>query len=290
MTTASRLGRIIGLLCLTAAFVACSTIKLAYNNIDDVAYWWLDGYVDFTDEQAPRAREDLDRLHHWHRTTELPQLLSLMQAMQQAASADMTGPQACGFVAQARKRLEALAERAEPALVTLATGLTPEQLAHLERKYEKLNANFRDDWLKPAPAEVLDKRVKKFIERSEMVYGTLEEAQRAVVRRQLAHSVFDPRRSQGDRLRRQQDLLQTLRKVAGQPLTLSQSRELLHAYLQRQLRPTEPAHRAYQQAMIDEACANFAALHNSTSAAQRQGAVRRLQAYQRDLRELIAQP
>jgi hypothetical protein len=41
--------------------------------------------------------------------------------------------------------------------------------------------------------------------------------------------------------------------------------------------------------LIDEACVNAAALHNSTTAAQREAGVRRLRAYQRDLRELSAQ-
>ncbi len=59
MTFVQRLGRIICLLGLAAALAACSAIKLGYNNIDDVAYWWLDSYVDFSDEQTPRVREDL---------------------------------------------------------------------------------------------------------------------------------------------------------------------------------------------------------------------------------------
>src|SRR6185369_14770287 len=68
----TRLGRIIGLLALAAALSACSAIKFAYNNIGEVAYWWLDSYVEFSDEQSLRVREDLTRLHLWHRTNELP--------------------------------------------------------------------------------------------------------------------------------------------------------------------------------------------------------------------------
>jgi hypothetical protein len=40
--------------------------------------------------------------------------------------------------------------------------------------------------------------------------------------------------------------------------------------------------------MIDEACRNLSALHNSTTAAQRDTAAQRLRDYQRDLRELAA--
>src|SRR5882724_11445070 len=71
MTTASRLGRIIGLLALATALAGCSAIKLGYNNLDHLAYWWLDSYVDFSGEQGTQVRENLAQLHQWHRTEEL---------------------------------------------------------------------------------------------------------------------------------------------------------------------------------------------------------------------------
>jgi hypothetical protein len=46
--------------------------------------------------------------------------------------------------------------------------------------------------------------------------------------------------------------------------------------------------RERQQALQQEGCRNMAALHNSTSAAQRYQAARRLHAYERDLSELFA--
>lgn len=274
---------------LAAALAACSAIKLGYNTLDNVAYWWLDSYVDFTEEQSPRAREDLARLHHWHRANELPRFASLLQGMEQLAPGDITGAQVCTMFAQFRERLDALAARAEPAVVTLATGLAPEQVTHMERKYEKNNADFRKEWLLPAPAEQAQKRFEQFLERSEMVYGKLDEPQRAVLRRELQHSIFDPKSILAERLRRQRDLLQTLRKIAGTQISLSDARALLRGYLDRVRDPPERAAHALQHALINEGCATFAALHNSTNAAQRESAVRRLRAYQRDLQELAAQ-
>jgi hypothetical protein len=290
MTIASRLGRIIGLLVLAATVAACSAIKLGYNNVDRLAYLGLDSYLDFTDEQEARVREDLDRLHAWHRSSELPQLIALLQSIEQAATADVTVAQACGFFTQVQQRLETLSERAEPAVVTLATGLAPAQLAHLERKYERSNVEFRKEWISAGSAEIAGKRVDKFIERGEMIYGKLDDAQREVVRRQLQQSGFDGKRALADRQRRQRDTLQTLRKVTAPALTLTEARGLMQAYLDRQRQPPDAGDRAHQQSLIATACANAAALHNSTTAAQRETAVRRLRAYQRDLRELIAQP
>lgn len=290
MSIVSRTGRIIGLLVACAALAACSTIKLGYNNLDDISYWWLDGYVDFSDDQTVRVREDLARIHRWHRTQELPQVARLLQGLERLAPGDVTAAQACAVVDQVNERIDALAERAEPAVATAVSGFTAEQLLHMERKYQKGNADFRREWLQIPPAEQAEKRFEKIIERSEMIYGKLDEPQRAALRKQAAQTAFDPARVLAERQRRQRDTLETLRKVSAPSMPMGEARQLMRGLFERARKPADPAARAYTQSLIEEGCRNIAVLHNSTSAAQREAAVRRLRAYQRDLSELAAQP
>jgi hypothetical protein len=61
---------------------------------------------------------------------------------------------------------------------------------------------------------------------------------------------------------------------------------MLRGWFERTAAPADPAYRAWQEALVQEGCRTFAAVHQSTTAAQREQAVRRLRAYQRDLREL----
>jgi hypothetical protein len=290
MRFVSRPGRIIGLLTLAAALAACSAVKLGYHNLANVTYWWLDSYIDLDDEQATRVREDLARLHLWHRTQELPRLARMLRKMEELAPGDITPSQACQFVTQLRERFNVTATRAEPEAITLAISLSPEQLRHLERKYARNNAEFRKEWVRPDPAEVAEKRYKLFLDRTESVYGGLHEKQRTVLRRQLEQSTFDGQRVLAERMRRQQDALQVLRKLTGEPLPFDDARGLVRGYLARMQEPPDPAQRRYQQGLIDEGCRVFAGLHNSTTAVQRLAAVRRLRAYQRDLGELTARP
>ncbi len=285
-TTRSPLARIIGLLALALALSACSAIKLGYNNLPEVAYWWLDGYFDFEDAQDQRVREDLGRLHAWHRGAELPRYGELLQRMERLMAADLVPAQVCAFEPELRERVQAAAERAEPAVVTLALGLGPAQLQHLERKYAKNNTEYRRDWLRLAPAEVADKRVKQLLERFEMVYGNLGDAQRAALRQQVERSPFDAQRVLAERQRRQQDTLQTLRKVTAPGVPLDEARGLMRALFERTLKSPDAAYRAYQEAAVQNFCGTVAGVHNSTTAAQRENAVRRLRAYQRDVGEL----
>ena len=285
--------RIIGLLLCLGLLPACSAIKLGYNNAPDLVYWWLDGYADLTELQSLKARDDLARLQQWHRATELPKIAELLQSAQQIAPGNTSGDQVCGLLADVRARFDAVVAQVEPTAVTLAMGLSAAQLGRIEAKFAKTNAEWRDDWMAGSLAKRQTKRLKTAVERSEQFYGNLEERQVAVLRDFIAGSDFDAQISYAERLRRQQDLLQTLRQtsaLSGEARPgVPQAAAALHAYLERSVHSPNPAYRAYLDREIRDNCKAFAQLHNSTTPTQRERAVRRLAAYERDARELASQ-
>ncbi len=284
----AKLARIIGVLLVAAALGACSTIKLAYNNLPELSYWWLDAYVDFDGSQTPKVRDELAQLLSWHRQNELPRVLGVLQEAQALAPRDVTAAQACRMADQIRERLLAVTERAEPAGTELALSLTEAQLQQLERKYAKNNAEYRKEWLDRSRAEVQEKRYEKFLDRLEDFYGRLTPEQRELVRQQVAQSVFDPRLAGSERRQRQQEALALLRGFNATKPPPAEARAAIHAYVMRIADPPPGPWRDHQQALLQEGCRNLAALHNATSASQREQAVRRLQAYQDDLRQLVA--
>jgi DNA gyrase inhibitor GyrI len=284
----AKLARIIGVLLVAAALGACSTIKLAYNNLPELSYWWLDAYLDFDGSQTPKVRDELAQLLSWHRQNELPRVLGVLQEAQALAPREVTAAQACRMADQIRERLLAVTERAEPAGTELALSLTDAQLQQLERKYAKNNAEYRKEWLDRSSAEVQEKRYEKFLDRFEDFYGRLTPEQRELVRQQVAQSVFDPRLAGAERRQRQQEALTLLRGFNAAKPPPAEARAAIHAYVMRIADPPPGPWRDHQQALLQEGCRNLAALHNATSASQREQAVRRLQAYQDDLRQLVA--
>ncbi len=286
-------SRIIGLLLCLGLLHGCSAIKLGYNNAPDLIYWWLDGYADLTEVQSLKARDDLARLQQWHRTTELPKIVELLQTAQHLAPGNTSEEKVCGLFADVRMRFDAAMTQAEPAAVTLAMGLSTAQLSRIETKFLKTNAEWRDDWMAGSLAKLQAKRLKTAIERSEEFYGSLEDHQVSVLRDFIARSDFDPQVSYAERLRRQQDLVRTLRQVSAlsgdvRP-GVPQATAALRAYLNRSVNSPNPAYRTYLEKEIADNCKALALLHNSTTPAQRERAVRRLAAYERDARELSAQ-
>jgi hypothetical protein len=284
--TSSRLAGIIVALVLAVGLAGCSAVRLGYANLQDLAFWWLDGYVDFNDEQSPLVRTELERLHSWHRQQELPRFVAMLGRMEQIAPGPITPQQVCGFATEIQQRLQVAADQAEPGILALAATLEPEQLQHLERKYRRNNQKFRKDWIEVPTVLRKEKSLAQMVERVEMIYGRLDEAQRAVLKRAVDQSALDPQRIAAERQRRQQDLLQVLRKLSAPGVLQAEAQKLLRGYIDRVQRSPDPAYRTWQEGMVQENCRTLAAVHEASSPAQREQAVRRLRAYQRDFREL----
>lgn len=288
MRTVHRLGRIIGVLAAALALAACSLVTLGYNSLPLLTFGWLDGYIDLDDTQALRVREDLARLHHWHRASELPRYAALLQQMETLAPNELTAAQACTVYETGRRHVLALAEQAEPMIVSTALSLLPAQLDHLARRLQRRDEEWRRDWVERSPAQRQDKRLTQTAERLERLYGRLEPLQREALREQLARSVFDPQRVLAERRRRQADLLETLRRLQAPGLALTEARQLWRGFMARVQHSPDAAWQRHAQALTQEQCALYAAVHAAASPAQREAAAGRLRSWRQDLASLGA--
>lgn len=281
------LPRIIGAL-LLVWLSGCSTVKIGYNNAPSLAYWWLDGYLDFNDAQSVQVRDSLAALQAWHRRTELPAYAELLRQTQRLANGPVTPEQVCRITTQIQRHVQQLGEQAAEGMARVVPTLQPEQLRYLTHQFDKHNRNWREEWLDSTPQELQARRLKKAVERAESFYGRLDEAQLALLRRSVAGSAFDARLAWRERLRRQQDMLQVLQEHRNGDRPAHVKAELL-ALLQRQLESPDPAYRAQFERMLADSCHTLATLHNNASAAQRRHLQDKLQGYEADARALMSE-
>lgn len=279
---------IIGALLAAGAMQACSAVKIAYNQATELAYWQLHGYFDFNSTQSPRIREELARLHQWHRQTQLPAYIESLEKWQALLPSELDEAQVCGVFNEVKHKLQAISDRAVPAAGAVVGTLGHEQLEALKQKFAKLNADYRKDFLDGKPHALLEKRVKKAVNRAEMLYGTLGEKQRAVLRERIRQSVFDPNVSLAEHQRRQRDAVQSLTPLIAGQSTEEKAKPVVHAYLERAVNSPDPAYRSYQERLARDNCKTFATLHNSTTPAQRAKAVHTLQEYAQNFAILAA--
>jgi DNA repair exonuclease SbcCD ATPase subunit len=283
-----RAAQLTALIIGASLLTACSAIKLAYNQAPDLSYWWLDGYFDFNEQQTPKVRDELAQLFAWHRTNELPKTADLLAQTAQQLAGEINAQQACKTYADVRGLIDNITKQALPALADIALSITPDQVTHLKRKYAKNTDEFQRDYLQGSAASRESKRYKRAIDRAEMLYGKLEEAQFSAIRQSLAVSSFDATLSLKERQRRQQELTGILTLWTSNKASQMQAQQILRGYFQRAWESPDAAYRSYVQRLTQEACASFASVHASTTPAQRAYAVRVLKGYQTDLRTLAS--
>jgi len=284
----SRLRIIAALLLASALLAGCSAVRFGYNQGPDLLYWWLDGYADLDDAQSRQVRERLGQWFAWHRRTQLPDYAEWLVRMQSEVLADTTPDRACRWWSEVRGRVELAVEQALPQAAEIVPTLKPAQIQHVERRYARVNDEFRSEFLDKDPARRLERSVDRAVERAEFVYGTLDERQRALVVRSVAASPFDAEAWNAERLQRQQDALQLLRRLSNPPEDRDTALAALRAYVERTLRSPREDYRRYQQKLEVYNCSFAAMLHNATTPAQRQAAAARFKGWEADFRALSA--
>ena len=281
------IARGILLTALAAVLVACSAVRLVYNQAPSLSYWWIDGYADLNEAQTAQVRRDIDGFFAWHRSSELPGYITRLQQWQRLAQNDSQAEQVCAQFDVVRSAYLRMVDRSLEPLARVALTLTPSQLQHLQRKQAKNNQEYEKRYLRVSEEERLDNLMERALDRYETLYGGLTDTQLKLLRERIRLSPFDAQRVNVERLRRQSDLLKTLRELQAErnPSTASAVVALRHWH-DRVMQSPIPGFASYSDSLVRNACEQFAAVHNTTSLEQRAHAVRVLKDYETDLRSL----
>jgi hypothetical protein len=283
--------RIIGLLAVALALQSCSAIKIAYNQAPELAYWYLDGYVDFSGNQMVQVKDELARLQAWHRQSQLPIYVDTLQKLQQEVPANISSERVCSIYSDLRKKLMAVSDRAEPAIAVVASSIETHQVAQIEKRFAKSNAEYIDDYIEASAKSSRKKRYKQAVDRAEMVYGRLDDAQLAMIGRNIDQSIFDAKIFYAERVRRQRDATQNLKALIAARQsgiqTAEKTKAAVRGVMDRSFNSPDAAYRSYQEKFIQDNCKDLAEFHNTTTAVQRAHAVKTLAKYEQDMKILI---
>lgn len=278
-------------LCAIVALASgCSALRVGYNQASWVGYRWFDAYIDFDANQEKSVKEALAAWFSWHRKAELVDYSDLLMKVEAEVHADTTAERTCGWWSAVRTRTDRALERAIPSMAGLAMTLKPEQIDNIEKRYAKTNAEFRNDFMhvdRTARAAAAAKRVAT---RAGWLYGDLDQFQRERIERWVSDSPFDPELALDERKRRQQDVLQTMRRVIGSGVSQASAETDIRGWIRRFTQSPRDAYRQHSARVLQYSCRLAADVHNSTSAAQRRVASEKLKGWAADLRALAAQP
>jgi len=110
----------------------------------------------------------------------------------------------------------------------------------------------------------------------------------AQLRERVTAVPFDVDLRERESQRRHRDMLQTLRQIQSSTPSDTSTRPALRAWLARAVNSPDSAYRKKQDMATQATCQTLAALHNSTTPAQRLVALKALQSYEADAASLVA--
>jgi hypothetical protein len=169
-------------LLLIIAFLQGCTSKLAYNNADWLAQWYIDDYIDLSRDQNGNLEIELDSILEWHRNTQLlhyrQQLVALSNDLDNLPISEQVW----------LKHLNQITDhwqRARRELSTRAAKLAPQldqyQVNYLFTKLAENNKERLDNFNEKTIEEYREDRFERLLETIENYLGTVKRQQKSYV-------------------------------------------------------------------------------------------------------------
>ncbi len=279
------------LIALMVVVAGCSSIKLAYNQGDTLLYWWMNAYLDLDSEQSEEVKEDIDKLFLWHRKTQLKDYVQILTKAKGQLAGNMTQADLLGDYQDIKTRAEVLALKALPELTDLALTIKPDQLAQMEKKFNKNNETYRKKFMRGDVEERQKNRYKKSMEQLELWFGNFSDEQEAVLRKASDARPLDNETWLAERMRRQQNILTVLRKVERENLSKEAAAPLMKGLVRDMFdRLESPERKAFYDAYIDGTTRFMMTAISIATPAQKAHAQKRMQGWIDDFNTLAAAP
>ena len=194
----------------------CSALRFAYESADSYLLYRAKGYLDLDEKGSDELEQRIDQFFAWHRRNALPQYARISEDAAKRITKGLSREDLVwgydSLVANARQSLRVAAERTAP----LLDRLTPQQIAHMEKRFAEDNRKFARDYLRGSEADRRKRRAKRVEERLEDWVGNLSSVQLEKVRQFSERTpLYDELRAR-DRERMQAEFLAMIRKREAQ--------------------------------------------------------------------------
>ena len=277
----------LGLIC-ALMLGSCSVLESLYENSPQLVFWWLDSYLDFKDEQTPVVKEELKALQRWHRETQLPQALELIQDLLPQVQNDLSPEKTCGIEKKFLQTMPEVIARLTPTIAKIAPTLSAEQIKTLRSSFDKKNKDWSKEWLNGSPSERLDHQTDKGLEQARDLYGRISNAQKSELRNLAQNSGYEPSKNLAIKLYRQDEIFKALEKIRtlkskgtlSTESLVKESESIVSDWLNNALRIKDTELFEYSERRLKVNCEAVAAFHNKTTPDQRAKARVKLKSYE----------
>lgn len=274
--------------------VACSAIKLGYNNSATFAHTYLTNKVDFDSEQSALLKTSLNNIVEWHRNAELPVLANELQTARQALAArngvvtPVNAAQVQALNQAIRASLRRTANEAAPVIAKNMLGLWPNQIRDIQQALNKSNVEYREERLMQNAEKRVNESIERMTERFERWLGTLNPVQLKQIEAWARTETRWAESRYENRLERQQQFMDLVNTAANRQIdqaTLSREiARLLNAWQT----PSSPSDKQESEQRQKTTIALIVDVLNSATPEQRNNAADRAAGWAKDFQILAS--
>lgn len=259
---------------------SCSSVQLAYGQLDRWIRWQLDDYVDFNGAQKQQLIAALDSFHSWHRQTQLPRYADFLQQLaDRVEQGQLENVHSEPVEDQVRQFWETSSVQMYDLLLPLAAELEPAQIDELEENLLEKRRESLEKWQK-SPEKIQRRRRKEIRKQSERWLGSLSAEQETLIADWVSQVAYNPLLRDQQRQIWQAQFLELLRRKPDG--YLNKMRDLM-------INPEQlwsPEYQQMQEQRHRQARALGERILSSTTAAQRRHLTQTLREYAADFNEL----
>ena len=168
-----------------AALTGC-TAGFVYNRIDWVVSWYVGGLVTLDEQQEEELRRLVQQTLRWHRQSQLPRYVALLEDLAAAADEPVTAVDLEGYYQRTVALFDDLLRQVVPAAVPLLRSLSPGQVAQLRESLAEDNDELWEEYAGETPERRAARRTKTALRVLQRFVGKLDGSQRAAVTAGLA--------------------------------------------------------------------------------------------------------
>ena len=194
----------------------CS-IKMLYNNADRFARWAVNDYIQMDDAQEAYFTAEVDAIHYWHRTEELPLYADYLDSLPSTLDREVDEDDVQEVFDTFYSWWEVFEAKTLPFVTEMMLSLSDEQVARLPERLEEDNAKFAEDEFDKPLDEVQEEWKKQYVDTMTRFSGRLTREQKAYLNAQSVRYVPQFELWAEYRERWQADLMDLLRNKRRDP-------------------------------------------------------------------------
>ncbi len=177
-------GRALALVALVLVVTAGCAVRLAYENTDRLARWFVGDFITMDDAQRARFDAGVREVWDWHRDTHLPRYADFFDAMQIVLADGTTAAEIQAIVNTVIDWALEIEQQAMPVAIDLLTSLSDTQVGALARRLSEDNARMAKSQREQTLAQSQREWVRETASRFSRFSGRLSRDQRTYLDRQ----------------------------------------------------------------------------------------------------------